>query len=426
MSKSIEIQPTGPLHATIRPPGSKSLTNRALICAALAEGTSTLAGALDSEDTQVMVESLRRLGIQVNVDTAARQMVVHGAAGSIPAQSADLFIGNSGTSVRFLTALATLGRGEYRLDGVPRMRERPIAPLADALNQLGADVQCAADGCPPVTVRADGLSGGEATIRGDLSSQFLSALLMVAPYAAAGVQLEIDGPLVSKPYVKMTLDVMRAFGVDVPEGQLDRFDISPNQSYRATHYAIEPDASAASYFFAAAAIAGGEVTVEGLSRDSLQGDVAFCDCLRRMGCEVHYNDEGITVVGGPLVGIDVDMNAVSDTVQTLCAVALFADGPTRITGVEHIRHKETDRIAALATELRKFGAAVQERHDGLTITAAALHGATIDTYDDHRMAMSMALVGLRAAGVVINDPGCTVKTYPGFFADLESVCRANV
>jgi 3-phosphoshikimate 1-carboxyvinyltransferase len=425
LSKSIEIQPTGPLHATIRPPGSKSLTNRALICAALAEGTSTLEGALDSEDTQVMVESLGRLGIRVEVDAAAQRMIVSGIAGNIPAQTANLFIGNSGTSVRFLTALAALGRGEYRLDGVPRMRERPIAPLADAMNQLGADVQCGG-GCPPVTVRADGLPGGNATMRGDLSSQFLSALLMVAPFAAEGVQVEIDGPLVSKPYVKMTLDVMRAFGIDVPAGDLKRFDVAARQCYGAISYAVEPDASAASYFFAAAAIAGGQAVVQGLSRDSLQGDVAFCDCLERMGCEVRYGNEDITVVGsrpvGSLVGIDVDMNAISDTVQTLCAVALYAEGPTCITGVEHIRHKETDRIAALAIELRKFGARVDERPDGLTITPASLHGATIDTYDDHRMAMSMALVGLRTAGVTINDPGCTAKTYPAFFEDLASVC----
>ncbi|MCH8924261.1 MAG: 3-phosphoshikimate 1-carboxyvinyltransferase, partial [Planctomycetes bacterium] len=331
MTESLEIQPTGPLRATIRPPGSKSITNRALICAALAEGTSTLEGALDSEDTQVMVESLGRLGIRIEVDSAAQRMVVDGAAGSIPAVSADLFIGNSGTSVRFLTALATLGHGDYRLDGVPRMRQRPIAPLADALQQWGAEVRCAEGGCPPVMVRAAGLTGGKATVRGDLSSQFLSALLMVAPYAAEGVQLEIAGELVSKPYVKMTLDVMRAFGVDVAadgrDGQLDRFDISPDQRYRARQYAVEPDASAASYFFAAAAIAGGEVTVEGLRRDSLQGDVAFCDCLERMGCDVRYQDGGITVDGGSLVGINVDMNAVSDTVQTLCAVALYAQGP---------------------------------------------------------------------------------------------------
>ncbi len=428
MSEFIEIEPTGPLRATIRPPGSKSITNRALICAALAEGTSTLAGVLESEDTQVMVESLGRLGIHVDVDTAAQQMVVQGAAGNIPARSADLFIGNSGTSVRFLTAMAALGRGEYRLDGVPRMRQRPIAPLTEALNQWGANVQCAAGGCPPVVVRGAGLAGGKASIRGDLSSQFLSALLMVAPYAAHAAGLEIDGPLVSKPYVTMTLGVMRAFGVDVPQGDLERFEIPPQQCYRATHYAIEPDASAASYFLAAAAIAGGEVTVEGLRRDSLQGDVAFCDCLERMGCELRYSDEHgggrITVIGRPLVGIEVDMNAISDTVQTLSAVALFANGPTRITGVEHIRHKETDRIAALAIELRKFGALVDERPDGLTITPGVLRGATIDTYDDHRMAMSMALVGLRTTGVVINDPRCVDKTYPAFFKDLAAVCHA--
>jgi len=421
VNDSIEIRPIGPLQARIRPPGSKSITNRALVCAALAQGESLLTGALESDDTRVMIEGLRQLGVGVIHDPAARTIRVAGCDGHPPAASADLSLGNSGTTVRFLTAMATLGRGVYRLDGTSRMRERPIQDLLDALRQLGAEaVSEAGTGCPPIVVRAAGLPGGRAEVAGSISSQFLSAALQVAPCAASDVVLAIRGELVSMPYVAMTLAVMRAFGVET-RGDDFPLRVPAPQSYRGHTYAIEPDASAASYFFAAAAIAGGSVTVEGLSRKSLQGDVAFCDCLRQMGCEVTFGDEQITVKGRPLRGIDVEMNAISDTVQTLSAVALFAQGPTTIRNVGHIRHKETDRIAALARELRKFGVEVDERADGLRIAPRSPHGATIDTYDDHRMAMSMALVGLAVPGVVIRDPGCTSKTYPGFFADLAGL-----
>ncbi len=444
MTQSIEIQPTGPLHARIRPPGSKSLTNRALICAALAEGDSTLSGALESEDTRVMVEALRRLGIAVAHDPPSRTIRLTGCGGRLWAASArmdmanisdsrmftswvemrrapiQIDVANSGTSLRFLTALLTLGQGTFRLDGSPRMRQRPVQDLLDALAQLGG--QAASElgtGCPPVVLTAHGLPGGKATIAGSVSSQFLSGLLMAAPHARSPVELTVSGELVSKPYVEMTLAVMRAFGVSLQTEGLSRFLIPAGQAYRGRHYPIEPDASAASYFFAAAAVAGGSVTVEGLSRGSLQGDVAFCDCLRRMGCRVDYAADAITVTGGPLAGVEVDMNAISDTVQTLGAVALFARGPTTVTGVAHIRHKETDRIAALAAELRKLGADVDELADGLRITPRTRRGAVIDTYDDHRMAMSMAIVGLAQPGVVIRDPGCTAKTYPQFFDDLR-------
>jgi 3-phosphoshikimate 1-carboxyvinyltransferase len=423
---SIEIQPAGPLRATVRPPGSKSITNRALVCAALAEGESLLTGALESDDTRVMIEGLGQMGVAVRHDRAARTIHVAGCGGRPPAASAEIFAGNSGTTVRFLTAVAALGHGTYRLDGVPRMRQRPIQDLLDALRQLGADaVSELGTGCPPVVVRGTGLHsagllGGQAVVAGDISSQFLSALLLVAPCAEGDIELSVRGELVSKPYVAMTLAVMRAFDAVVPRDDFP-LRIAAPQLYNGRNYAIEPDASAASYFFAAAAIAGGSVTVEGLARGSLQGDIAFCDCLRAMGCEVSKTLDGITVTGGTLKGIDVDMNAISDTVQTLSAVALFAAGPTTIRNVGHIRHKETDRIAALAAELRKFGAVVEEREDGLTITPRILHGATIDTYDDHRMAMSMALVGLAVPGVVIRDPGCVAKTYPEFFADLAGL-----
>ncbi len=419
MTDTITIHPTGPVHASIRPPGSKSITNRALVCAALAEGQSTLTGALDSEDTRVMIEALRRLGLAVEHDRPAARIRVDGCAGRPPAPGAKLFAANSGTTMRFLTAMVTLGHGTFRLDGSSRMRQRPIGDLLAALKQLGADaVDELQSGCPPVVVKAAGLPGGRATVAGNISSQFLSGLLMAAPCAAKSVLLRVEGELVSRPYVEMTITVMRAFAVAAETPTPASFAIAAGQAYRARTYDIEPDASAASYFAAAAAITGGRVTIEGLSRESLQGDVAFCDCLERMGCRVQYDPHSITVVGRPLHGIVADMNAISDTAQTLAAVALFADGPTTITGVANIRHKETDRIRALATELRKFGADVDEHDDGLRIVPAKPRGAEIDTYDDHRMAMSMALVGLATPGVVIRDPGCTAKTYPGFFDDL--------
>jgi 3-phosphoshikimate 1-carboxyvinyltransferase len=424
MSEAIEIQPvTRPLHASVRPPGSKSITNRALVCAALADGTSTLHGALDSEDTQVMIGALGQLGIDVTAVDEGRTLVVTGSSGRIPAIEADLFCANSGTTIRFLTAVATLGHGAFRLDGIPRMRERPIADLLDALNQLGTRAVCEnRNNCPPVVIHANGLAGGTATVRGDISSQFLSGLLMATPGARSPVELRIKGTLVSQPYVEMTLAVMQSFGVAVETSEaLSEFLIPAPQPYRACDYAIEPDASAASYFWAAAAVTGGTVTVEGLSAASLQGDVAFVDCLEQMGCEVRREADSITVVGRPLRGITVDMNAISDTVQTLAVVALFADGPTEIRNVGHIRHKETDRIAAVATELRKLGATVEESNDGLRITPGPLRAATIATYNDHRMAMSFAIAGLRQPGIRISDPECTAKTYPQFFSDLAKL-----
>jgi 3-phosphoshikimate 1-carboxyvinyltransferase len=419
MAELMEIKPSGPIHGSIRPPGSKSITNRALVCAALAEGESTLTGALESEDTRVMAQALRRLGLHVDHDPKAKTIRVRGCGGRIPAAAADLFVANSGTSMRFLTPLAALGQGTFRIDGTPRMRERPIQDLLDALQLLGVDARSdLANGCPPVIVRASGLPGGKARVAGNISSQFLSGLLMAAPCAARPVELLVAGELVSKPYVEMTLAVMASFGVALEREGVQRFSIPVGQRYRARQYAIEPDASAASYFFAAAAVTGGEVTVVGLSKGSLQGDVAFCGCLAQMGCEVRYGPDSITVRGRPLRGIAVDMNAISDTVQTLAAVSLFADGPTTISGVAHVRHKETDRLRAVATELRKLGAEVQQREDGLRIIPGPLCGAEIETYDDHRMAMSMAVAGLRIPGIFIRNPGCTAKTYPEFFEDL--------
>jgi 3-phosphoshikimate 1-carboxyvinyltransferase len=412
----------GPVQATIRPPGSKSITNRALICAALADGPSTLEGVLDSEDTRVMYQALAALGIRVEWHVDQRRIHVAGSGGRWPCAQADLDVANSGTTMRFLTAMLATGSGDYRLDGVPRMRARPIGDLLQALRQLGAGVASeAGNECPPVRICGDGLPGGTASIRGDISSQFLSGLLLAAPYARHPVHLRLDGPLVSQPYVHMTRSVMEAFGVRVTDHAGQRFDVDAPAKYRGRAYSIEPDASAASYFWAAAAITGGTVTVSGLGPQALQGDVAFCNCLEQMGCVVVRTPEQITVAGRPLHGIAVDMNAISDTVQTLAAVALFAQGPTTIAGVAHIRHKETDRIGDLARELRKLGAQVEELPDGLRIVPAPLRGTTLATYQDHRMAMSLALVGLQLDEVCIENPQCTAKTYPGFFQDLESL-----
>jgi 3-phosphoshikimate 1-carboxyvinyltransferase len=417
----VEIIPRGPIHATVRPPGSKSITNRALVCAALADGRSQLVGALDSEDTRVMIDALRQLGIGVDARLPEKTIDVEGCGGQIPAESGELYVANSGTTVRFLAALVSLAHGEFRLDGTARMRERPIGDLIESLRQLGVESKAeSSGGCPPVVIRAAGLNGGRATIRGDVSSQFLSGLLMAAPYAREPVTLVVEGELVSKPYVSMTLAVMDAFRVNAESVAMREFRL-PQQHYQGCHYEIEPDASAASYFFGAAAVTGGEVTVQGLSRASLQGDVAFVDVLAQMGCRVMHANDCITLTSGRLKGVTVNMNAISDTVQTLAAVALFAEGTITITGVGHIRHKETDRIGALATELRKLGALVDELPDGLRITPATLRSATIDTYYDHRMAMSLALVGLRQPGIVINDPACTAKTYPSFWDDLASL-----
>jgi 3-phosphoshikimate 1-carboxyvinyltransferase len=418
----IAIQPIERASGRIRPPGSKSITNRALVVAALADGRSTLTGVLDSEDTQVMIESWRRLGVGVTHDPSKRRVALTGCAGRIPAASAELFLANSGTSMRFLTAAAALGRGTYRLDGVPRMRERPIEELLAALRSLGAGATSElGTGCPPVVVRASGLRGGSVRVASGESSQFLSALLMAVPFAAGEVTLDVAGELVSEPFVRMTVQVMKQFGVSVDQPAPGRFVVTPGQIYSGQPFEIEPDATAASYFWAAAAITGGEVTVEGIGSASIQGDTAFVDLLEQMGAKVVRRFDSITVIGGPLHGIETDMNAISDTALTLAVVAAFADSSTTIKNVAHIRKQETDRIRAAATELRKIGAIVDERPDGLCIHPGRLHGAPIDTYTDHRIAMSFALAGLRVPGIVIRNPGCTAKTYPDFFSDFARI-----
>ncbi len=428
---SIAIQPLpSPPFGTVTVPGSKSITNRALVLAALCSrnGPCTLTGMLRSDDTEVMLDCLGKLGFRTSADWTTNTVIVHRNESDriIPASSADLFVGNSGTTVRFLAAMLALGDGRYRLDGVPRMRERPIQDLLDALQQLGVKaVSEAGTGCPPVMIESSGIRGPGAVIRGETSSQFVSALLMVAPFHEAdthGFGIKVAGETVSEPYIRMTEAMMLQWNstwrYDTDQ-RVYRFDLDSLAHYSSpSYYPIEPDASSASYFFAAAAITGGTVTVRGMKRDMLQGDVKFVDCLQAMGCTVTELADGIGVQGGPLRGIDVDMNAISDTVMTLAAVACFADGPTTIRNVAHIRHKETDRIAAVATELRKLGVEVEEYPDGLRITPKPLTGCAVDTYDDHRMAMSLALVGLKVPGVVVNDPGCVAKTYPGFWDDF--------
>ena len=444
MNTPIVHPPTLPIvplpHApdlTVPIPGSKSLTNRALILAALAAGTSTLEGALFSEDTDVMAESLRRMGIGVEADAEKETFVVQGQGGAVPAREAELFVANSGTSVRFLTALTALGTGRYRLDGVERMQQRPQQDLLDALADLGVSARSErGTGCPPLIVEAGGgLPGGTARVGAEASSQFLTALLMVAPYAHNDVTLEVVGAL--RPfYVDITRRMMAQWGVETrvqscaeprPGEQAApvRYHIAAGQRYAAqTSYQIEPDASGASYFFAAAAITGGRVTVPGLTSEALQGDVRFAlEVLAEMGCKVTSDAEGITVIGPPpgqLRGIERDMSAISDTSLTLAAIAPFANSPTRVHNIAHSRLQECDRISAACTELTRLGVRVEERQDGFTVyPAETLRPAEIETYNDHRVAMSFALVGLRAPGIVIRNPACVAKTFPDYWQRLE-------
>jgi 3-phosphoshikimate 1-carboxyvinyltransferase len=419
----LPIDPRGPLDARVRVPGSKSVTNRALVAAALAEGTSALSGGLESDDTRVMVASLTALG--VSLDVRAEPWRVEGSGGRLRAPSAPLFTGNSGTTARFLTAAATLADGPVVIDGSPRMRERPIDDLTRALEKLGAPCRLEGErGCPPVWVAGGGLPGGEASIDARRSSQYVSAVLLAAPCAARDVTLRFEGgELVSRPYVDLTLDLMRAFGADADWLDDDALRVRAGATYRGRTHAIEADASSAAYPFCAAAIAGGRVRVDGISPTTRQPDIGILALLERMGCRVARGDDWAEVVGPAdgLRGIDVDMNVLPDAVLALAVVALFAEGPTRIRNVANLRIKETDRLAALETELRKLGADAEAGPDWLEITPRPLVPAEIDTYDDHRMAMAFALAGLRQPGVAIRDPGCVSKTWPDYFAMLEAL-----
>ncbi|HEX8463700.1 MAG TPA: 3-phosphoshikimate 1-carboxyvinyltransferase, partial [Abditibacterium sp.] len=324
------------------------------------------------------------------------------------------------------TAALCLGSGTYFVDGIPRMRQRPIGDLLGALRALGADIS-ASNECLPLEIRADGLRGGTVSLRGDVSSQFLSALLLIGPKMRGGLEIHIDGPLFSQPYVEMTLQMLKQWGATSQNEDLARFFVAGEQNLTPRNYVIEPDASSASYFFAAAAVTGGRVRVKNLGKDSAQGDVGFVDVLAQMGCEIKKSKNYLEVSGPPegaLRGLSVDMNAISDTVMTLAAIAPFADAPVEIRNIGHIRGKETDRISALATELGRLGVKIEEKPDGLTIfPAKKLKRAAIKTYDDHRMAMSFAITALRSPGIEIRDPGCVAKTFPDFFERLEKLCR---
>lgn len=420
------LVPRGPLDAVARVPGSKSITNRALLAAALARGASTLNGALVAEDAEVMVRALGALGARVRPRSDEPSTVdVEGVDGRWPSAGAALDLALSGTSLRFLTAAVALGHGSFVLDGTKRMRERPVGDLVAALRGLGVAVRAAGgDAFPPVTVDADGLPGGATRVAGDRSSQFLSGLLLAAPYARGPLRVEVDGVLQSKPFVDLTLAVMADFGVAVARDGYRSFDVRPG-GYVGRTYAVEGDAMAAGYAWGAAAMAGGRVRVPGVGARSRQGDKGLLDVLARMGCAVTWTDEGSELAqasGARLRGGTFDLNDLPDQAQTLAVLALAADAPVRIVNVGNLRIKETDRLHALAVELRKFGARVEEHVDALTVEPieAPAGPVEVDTYGDHRMAMAFALAGARWPGVRVRDPGCVAKTYPGFFDDLRA------
>lgn len=424
----LPIEPlAAPLDATVRVPGSKSITNRALVCAALAEGTSELIGALQADDTEAMVDGLLALGVGVERHWDQQRLVVHGCAGRPVADVAMVDANLSGTTSRFLLPVAGLGDGLRRVDGARRLRERPMGPALDALRSLGATVgEVGAAGRLPVEVAGGSLTGGEVEIVGDVSSQFLSGLLLAAPAMPEGLVVRVTTEVVSRPYVDMTVAVMAAFGAAVRQSDERTWQVDP-QPYRATRYTVEPDASAASYPLAAAAMVGGRVRVEGLGTPSLQGDLDFVDLLARMGAEVERGARSTTVrsLPGELTGIDADLSQISDTAQTLAVVAATARGTTRVRRIGFIRGKETDRIGAVVTELRKLGIDAADEPDGFTVRGGTLRPAIVETYDDHRMAMSFALLGLTAPGVRIADPGCVTKTFPGYWRLLERLRAAG-
>jgi 3-phosphoshikimate 1-carboxyvinyltransferase len=434
----ITLQPISkPFTATITPPGSKSLSNRALVLSALSDGACELSNVLFADDTDVMLDGLARLGFEIQVDRQTRAVRVHGRDGRVPNSSAELMCGNSGTTIRFLAALCALGNGTYQLDGTPRMRQRPIGPLVEMMKNLGVGIEFLNEqGHAPIRVTARGLPGGIARSHaGSSSSQFLSAILMVAPYARNEIQVDLEPNQTSWPYVAMTMRLMDEFGV-TPELSRDpktgepRQIVIPKHRYRATAYAIEPDASNATYVFAAAAInPGSKVTIEGLGKSSLQGDIGFADVLHRMGADMIFGRDFMAIQGTEtLEGIEIDLGRMPDTAQTLAVVALFAKGETVIHGLHTLRVKETDRLAALSTELRKLRATVEiEDDDTLTIqppsNLSALPPTSIDTYDDHRMAMSFAVAGTRVANLTIRDRECVNKSYTNFFDDFEKAIR---
>jgi 3-phosphoshikimate 1-carboxyvinyltransferase len=424
----LDIPPIARMAGTVRLPGSKSISNRSLLLAALARGPTELTGLLDADDVDRMRAALDALGVRIDPGGAKDACVVHGVAGVFPVRRAALSLGNAGTAFRPLTAVLALSRGDYTLSGAPRMHERPIGDLVDALRALGADVRyAAAAGFPPLSIGPGEVrAGGKVAIRGNVSSQFLTALLIALPLAGGGTTVELSGELISRPYAEMTLALMRRFGVAVERRGDDAFHVPAQAAYASPGtLAVEGDASSASYFLAAGAIGGGPVRILGVGRDSIQGDADFAATLAAMGADVRSGDDWIEVRrGGKLRGIDADFNRIPDAAMTAAVVALFAEGPTTLRNIGSWRVKETDRIAAMASELRKLGAVVDEGPDWMRVTAPATwQEATIDTYDDHRIAMCFSLAALGGVPVRINDPQCVRKTFPGYFAEFERLAQ---
>jgi 3-phosphoshikimate 1-carboxyvinyltransferase len=418
--KTLELKPARRAAGTVRLPGSKSISNRVLLLAALAEGETDVRDLLDADDTKVMLDALAKLGVQCDSRS------VTGVGGPFPVKRSALFLGNAGTAFRPLTAVLAFCGGEYRLSGVPRMHERPIGDLVNALRSARADIDyLGEDGFPPLAIHAGKIRVPQPLLtRGDTSSQFLSALLMALPLAGGGTVV-VDGDLISRPYVDITVGLMSRFGIDVARMEWRGYRV-PAGPYRSPGgIAVEGDASSASYFLAAGAIAGGPVRVHGVGRDSIQGDVRFVEVLQAMGAKVTMGESWIEASsgGGALKAFDLDLNHIPDAAMTAAVLALFADGPCVVRNIGSWRVKETDRIAAMAKELRKLGAAVEERTDSLAITPPQKlnAGAAIDTYEDHRMAMCFSLACLGGVAVTINDPDCVAKTYPDYFAALASI-----
>lgn len=425
--ESLTLQPVKAVAGEVRIPGSKSLSNRILLLAALAEGTTTITNLLDSDDVKHMLNALSKLGIRYELSEDRTECTLQGAGQALGATTSELFLGNAGTAMRPLCAALCLGEGEYHLTGEPRMYERPIGDLVDALRELGADITYLGDeNFPPLLIKANGLNGGEVSIKGNISSQFLTALLMAAPMASEDLIINVDGELVSKPYIDITLHTMALFGVNVVNDNYERFTIKSGQTYRSPgEVMVEGDASSASYFLAAAAIAGGTVRVYGVGANSVQGDKRFAEVLEAMGASVTYGPTYIEVTrGATLKAVDMDMNHIPDAAMTIATTALFAEGTTAIRNIYNWRVKETDRLSAMATELKKVGATVVEGDDFIEVTPPAqLTHAAIDTYDDHRMAMCFSLVCLSNTPVTINDPGCTRKTFPEYFDLFKQICK---
>ncbi|MCX8005024.1 MAG: 3-phosphoshikimate 1-carboxyvinyltransferase [Burkholderiaceae bacterium] len=422
----LTVAPIARAAGVVRLPGSKSISNRALLLAALADGETTLSGLLDAEDTRVMIEALRSLGVRVHADGDAVR--VTGCGGDFPQRRAELFLGNAGTAMRSLAAALAFAGGTYRLDGVARMRERPIGDLVEALTRVGARIRYEGrTGYPPLAIEpAPAPDTDTIEVKGEVSSQFVSGILMAAPAIApaAGLRVRVPGALISQPYVTMTVALMQRFGVDVIRTGAQEF-IVPRARYRTPgRLAVEGDASAASYFLALGAIAGGPVRVTGVGRGSVQGDIAFADLLAAMGARIRWGEDFIESAAAPLAGIEHDCTAIPDAAMTAAIVALFAQGRTRLTGIGSWRVKETDRIAAMAAELAKLGAPVQYGADWLAVEGpVAVREATVDTYDDHRIAMCFALAAAGGAPMRIREPGCVAKTFPGFFDALSALVR---